>query len=99
MASETAASYLYFHQRVHTLHRALANQQRWELARSQGGCQGLSERWVDATGQQRQIILDRTFLTAHRRLINTLIADLQAWGPAGRHAVAMLAPDHLPDCP
>ncbi|MFT4040921.1 MAG: hypothetical protein QM692_22250 [Thermomicrobiales bacterium] len=99
MAPETTTGYLYFHQRVHMLYRALGNQQRWEQARRQRCSPALIESWVDASGALQQTVLDRAFLTAHQRLIGVLIADLQAWGPAGRDAVALLAPDHIPDCP
>lgn len=100
MASEpvdaTAASYLYLHHRVHALYRALAAQERWEceLRGRQGAT--LLEWWSDRRGEGHHILVNEAFLTGHRRIISTLVADLLAWGPAGRDAIALLAPDHLP---
>ena len=98
MAHEAEASYLYFHQRVHTLFRALGNQERLEATLVQPAPR-LVECVQSSDGLQRRIAVDARFVAAHRRLVGTLIADLLAWGPAGRDAVALLAPDFDHDCP
>lgn len=98
VAQRDEASYLYFHQRVHTLYGALGNQERLEATLVEP-----APRLVDcghsSEGAQRRIAVDERFVAAHRKLVGTLVADLLAWGPAGRDAVAVLAPDFIPDCP
>lgn len=98
MAHEAEASYLYFHQRVHTLFRALGNQERLEATLMQPAPRLVNcGRSLD--GPLRRIAVDARFVAAHRKLVGTLVADLLAWGPAGRDAVALLAPDFVHDCP
>ena len=57
MAHEAEASYLYFHQRVHTLFRALGNQERLEATLVQPAPR-LVECVQSSDGLQRRIAVD-----------------------------------------
>ncbi|MCA9879766.1 MAG: hypothetical protein KC442_18360 [Thermomicrobiales bacterium] len=95
----TAASYLYLHHRVHALHRALVVQERWERELQGRTNATVLECWCDCSGNGHHVRVNEAFRAGHRRIIRTLVADLLAWGPAGRDAVALLAPGHLHDAP
>ncbi len=78
----------YIQDRAHLLNKALLDHMVWRQSLEQFGRDAsLAATWIDHEGQDHVVAINRAYLSAHLKIVRSLMNDLVACGAEGKRAV------------